>query len=114
MAETRQEGQAKSQDAPIAKDNSPQVPIDLEQTVRGMMQQLEVFKWDSRLQHLFPREETPNKAYDVPRPPAQSEVQLAEKGQERGRSQSRSKKRRHHRRSPDSSSFSTSGLNFSS
>ena len=37
--------------------------MDLEQTVRGMMQQMEAFKQDSRLQHLFPQEETLHKAY---------------------------------------------------
>ena len=57
-----------SQGAPAAQKVDPQMPMGLEQTVKEMMQQMESFKRDSRLQHLFVQGEASNMAYDVPKP----------------------------------------------
>ena len=70
MAKASQRDQSRGQDAPAVQGNSQQMPIDLEHIVRGMMQQMEAFKREPRLQHLFPQEQTPIMAYDVPRPSA--------------------------------------------
>ena len=45
--------QMPSQGAPAAPEVNPQMPMELEQTVKEMMQHMETFKRDPRLQHLF-------------------------------------------------------------
>ena len=46
--------QMPKQSAPAAPEVESHMPLELEQTVRDMMQQMESFKRDPRLQHLFP------------------------------------------------------------
>ena len=67
MVDEGQSSQSRGQGAFAAQELNLQMPKDLKQTVKHMMQQMELFKKDPRL--LFVREETPGMAYDVPRPP---------------------------------------------
>ena len=53
MAEEGQSSQSRDQGVHVAREINPQMPKDLEQTVKDMMQQMESFKRDPRLQHLF-------------------------------------------------------------
>lgn len=57
--------QMPSQSAPAAPEMEPQMPFELEQTVREMMQQMETFRRDPRLQHLFVQGEASSTAYEM-------------------------------------------------
>lgn len=67
MAEADQRDQSRDHDAPDAQEINSPMPMDLEQIVRRMMQQMEAFRKDPRLQHLFAQEEGPIMVQDVPR-----------------------------------------------
>ena len=58
MANESQCNRSRGQGAPVAQKINLQMPMDLEQTVKDMMQQMESFKRDPRLQDLFVWEET--------------------------------------------------------
>ena len=75
MAEKGQSSQTRGQGASAAGEVDPQMPMGLEQMVKDMMQQMELFKRDPRVKHLFVQGETSETAYDVPRPTVQVDVQ---------------------------------------
>lgn len=114
MAEAGQSRQLRGQDAPDAQEINTLVPMDLEQTVKRMMQQMVAFKKDARLRHLFAQEEVPVMAQDTPRLPVQVEVQQEVKSRKRERTTNKHAKKKHHKKSKTSSSSSSSFSSSSS
>ena len=115
MAEKDKGKQMPSQSVPTVPEADPQMPLELEQTVRDMMQQTESFKRDPRLQHLFVQGEASSTAYDVPRPPVQVEAQPeASRKRKRGSRARTKKKRQQQEASTTSSSFTSTSESSSS